>query len=108
MAEVIAIRVGVFFVAFFALRPVMFMLIERPNRTHGLVLLGVSTLIAFVVAAVVVGDPLGEMLPTWFVIFVIIAGLWILRWKGQEWDRIRRRSEGLPEERYGPSDPRRD
>ena len=48
------------------------------------------------------------MLPTWFVIYVIISTLWFLRWRGQDDDRAERRAAGLPEERYGPGDPRRE
>jgi hypothetical protein len=106
MAEVIAIRVGVFFVAFFALRYAMLAVMPGAKRGHALVLLGVSTFIAFVAGAVVLDDSMGDTLLAWFVIYVLICVLWMFRWKGQEWDRLRRRQEGLPEDRYEPGDPR--
>jgi hypothetical protein len=103
MAETISIRVFVFFVAFFALRPLMLKLLPRANRAHGLALLGVSTLIAFVVGALVLDDPMGDTLVAWFVIYGIIAGLWFARWKGgdseERWRRQRRELEAPPEPR---------
>jgi hypothetical protein len=102
MAEVISIRVFVFFVAFFVLRPVMLALLPRANRAHGLGLLGVSTLIAFVVSAVVLDDHLGDTLIAWAVIYAIIAGLWFARWKGgdneERWRRERRALTEAPSE----------
>lgn len=103
MAEIIYVRVMVFALAFFLLRPVMFMLIERPKRSHALGLLGVSTLIAFVTGAVVLDDSIGDSLVAWFVIYGIIAFLWALRWKGADneerwrserraWDEARRQA----------------
>jgi O-antigen/teichoic acid export membrane protein len=103
MAEVISIRVFLFFVAFFLLRPVMFSLIQRPNRFHALGLLGVSTFLAFLSGAFILDDHVGDTMVAWFVIYLIIAFLWFGRWKGQEYERVRRRREGLPErdERWG-------
>ena len=99
MAEIISIRVFVFFVAFFVLRPLMLALIERPNRGHGLALLGVSTLIAFVTSALVLDDHMGDTLLAWAVIYAIIAALWFARWKGQDYERTRRRTrDEKPEE----------
>lgn len=103
MAELISIRVVVFFVAFFALRPLMFMLIPQPNRAHGLGLLGVSTLVAFLASAFVLDEPVGQSLVAWAVIYVIIAVLWFARWKGADnrerwqeerraWDEARRQA----------------
>ena len=104
MAEVISIRVFVFFVAFFLLRPLMLAVIERPNRFHGLGLLGVSTLIAFLTSALVLDDHLGDTLLAWLVIYAIIAALWFARWKGgdneERWRRQRRElTEAPPEPR---------
>jgi predicted permease len=98
MAELIFIRVFLFFVAFFLLRPVMFSVAPRPNRTHGLGLLGVSTLLAFVVGAVVLDDPIGDTLVAWAVIYAVIAALWFVRWKGAEYERTRRTREPAVEE----------
>ena len=89
MAEVISIRVFLFFVAFFLLRPLMLALIVRPNRAHGLGLLGVSTFVAFAAGALVLEDPMGDTLLAWLVIYAIIAALWFARWKGQDYDRVR-------------------
>ncbi len=108
MAEVIAIRVGVFFVAFFVLRFGMLSVMPGAKRGHALVLLGVSTLIAFLVGAVVLDDSIADTLLAWLVIYAIISALWFGRWKGQEYDRSRRREAGLPEERYEAGDPRRE
>ena len=90
MAEVVSIRVFLFFVAFFTLRPLMLALLPRANRAHGLGLLGVSTLIAFVLGALMLDDSMGDTLLAWFVIYAIIAGLWFARWKGQDYDRPHR------------------
>ena len=89
MAEVVSVRVFLFFVAFFLLRPVMLALIARPNRAHGLGLLGVSTFLAFAAGALMLDDPMGDTLLAWFVIYAIIAVLWFARWKGQDYDRVR-------------------
>jgi hypothetical protein len=89
MAEVISIRVFVFFVAFFTLRLVMLAAMPGAKRWHALVLLGASTLVAFVVGAVALDDPMGDTLLAWAVIFGIIALLWTARWKGQEYRRFR-------------------
>ena len=106
MAETISIRVFVFFVAFFVLRPVMLALVERPNRFHGLGLLGVSTLIAFVASALVLDDHLGDTLLAWLVIYAIIAGLWFARWKGGDNEaRWRRERADLLEARQEPKTP---
>jgi hypothetical protein len=40
----------------------MLALLPRANRTHGLAMLGVSTLIAFVLGALVLDDPMGDAL----------------------------------------------
>jgi O-antigen/teichoic acid export membrane protein len=104
MAEVISIRVFLFFVAFFVLQPVLVLLLPRANRAHGLVLLAVSTLIAFMAGALILGDPLGDTLVAWFVITAIIAVLWFLRWWGGDYVRshprppVRSQAELDPEE----------
>ena len=90
MVELISIRVALFFVAFFGLRPLMFLLIDRPHRAHALGLLGVSTLIAFVTSSLILDEAMGDTLLAWFVIYAIIAGLWFARWKGQEYEKVRR------------------
>ena len=106
MSEVISIRVFVFFVAFFLLRPPLLAVIARPNRFHGLGLLGVSTLVAFVASALVLEDPLGDVLLAWAVVYAIIAGLWWARWKGgdneERWRRERRALSELPEQPRRP------
>jgi len=104
MVEVISIRVGVFFVAFFVLRPLMLLALPKASRAHGLALLGVSTLIAFVVGALVLGDPLGDTLLAWAVIYAIIAALWFARWKGQDYEKTRRTwdVEAPPDGREAP------
>jgi hypothetical protein len=89
MAEVISIRVFVFFVAFFALRFVMLAAMPGAKRWHALVLLGVSSLIAFVLSALILDDSMGDTLLAWAVIFGIIALLWTAQWKGQEYRRFR-------------------
>jgi hypothetical protein len=96
VGELVYVRVFLFFVAFFLLRPVMFLLIPRPNRAHGLGLLGVSTFVAFAVSAVVLDDPVGDTLLAWVVIYAIIAALWFARWKGQDYERTRRTDANLP------------
>jgi O-antigen/teichoic acid export membrane protein len=90
MAEVVSVRIFLFFVAFFTLRPLMLALLPRANRAHGLALLGVSTLIAFVLGALALDDPMGDTVVAWVVIYAIIAALWFARWKGQDYDRPRR------------------
>lgn len=103
MAELIYVRVMVFTLAFFLLRPVMFMLIERPSRMHALGLLGVSTFIAFVAGALILDDSVGDSLVAWVVIYGVISFLWALRWKGADneerwrserraWDEARRQA----------------
>jgi hypothetical protein len=90
MGELISVRIFLFFVAFFLLRPVMFALLPKPNRAHGLGLLGISTFIAFLTGALLLDDPMGDTLLAWLVIYAIIAALWFARWKGQDYDRPRR------------------
>lgn len=90
MAEIISVRVFLFFVAFFGLRPLMFALIRTPNRFHALGLLGVSTFLAFLVGALIFEDHIGDTMVAWFVIYAIIAFLWFARWKGQDYERVRR------------------
>ena len=90
MAEVISVRVVLFLVVFFLLRPLMFMLIPRANRVHALGLLGVSSLIAFILGGALLDDPLGDTLLAWLVIYGIIAGLWYARWRGADYDRAHR------------------
>ena len=106
MAEVISIRVFVFFVAFFLLRPLMLALVERPNRVHGLGLLGVSTFLAFGASALLLDDPMGDTMLAWLVIYGIIAGLWFARWKGgdneERWRRERRELTEAPQEQKTP------
>jgi hypothetical protein len=106
MAELISVRVILFFVAFFALRPVMFAVLPRPSRAHALGLLGVSTLLAFVVGALVLDDPIGETLVAWVVIYAVIAALWFVRWKGGDYERVRRTRE--PAATEGDPEARRD
>ena len=110
MAEVISIRVIVFFVAFFALRPLMFMLMGSPNRAHGLGLLAVSTFIAFLSSALVLDDPIGDTMLAWAVIYVIIALLWFARWKGadnrERWQRERREWDEARRQAQAPDAPR--
>ena len=98
MAEVVSVRVLLFFVAFFTLRPLMLALLPKPNRAHGLGLLGVSTFIAFLAGALLLDDPMGDTMLAWLVIFGIIAALWFARWKGQDYERTRRTDAGLPTE----------
>jgi hypothetical protein len=90
MAEVVYVRVVLFLVAFFVLRPLMFLVIQTPSRAHALGLLGASTLVAFLAGAAILDDPLADTLLAWLVIFAIIAGLWFARWKGQDYERTRR------------------
>jgi hypothetical protein len=96
MAELIYVRIVLFAVAFFLLRPVMFMLIPKPNRGHGLGLLGVSTFVAFLAGALLLDDPIGDTLLAWFVIYAIIAFLWFARWKARDYERTRRTDANLP------------
>jgi hypothetical protein len=98
VGELVYVRVFLFFVAFFLLRPVMFMLVPRPNRAHGLGLLGVSTLLAFLAGALLLGDSMGDTLVAWVVIYGIIAVLWFGRWKGQDYERTRRTRRDAPGE----------
>lgn len=73
------LRVVVFLVALFVLRR-----IASPRRavlglTSVLVLLGVSSLIAFVTTAVVLGRPASAALVEWVVIYGLIALIFVAR-----------------------------
>jgi hypothetical protein len=106
MADLITVRILVFLAAFFILRRLLPRVVERPKRIHGLGVMAVATLIAFLVGAAVFNDTLGDTLVAWAVIYLIIAVILFLRWKVidrdaklRELGNARRddRSRGLPD-----------
>jgi hypothetical protein len=87
MTEQIIVRLTLFFVAFFALRRLLPVVIERPQRWHGVVAMAAATLLAFVVAALLLGDSMGQSLVAWAVITLVIALIWTVRWKTLDRER---------------------
>lgn len=108
MADLITVRLLVFLGAFFALQGLMPMVIARPTRFHGLGIIGLASFIAFVAAALVLGDPLANALFAWFVLYCIITVFMYLRWRMVDYGealRLReeeRRGYGAPEDREPP------
>jgi hypothetical protein len=106
MADLITVRILVFLAAFFVLRRLLPAVVERPRRIHGLGVMALATLIAFLVGAAVFNDPLGDTLVAWAAIYLVIAVILFLRWKVidrdaslRELENTRRdaRSRGLPD-----------
>jgi hypothetical protein len=87
MAELILVRLTLFLVAFFALQRLLRLVVSKPQRWHGLVALALATLIAFAVAGVALGEPLGESMIAWAAITLVIAVIWTLRWKVLDHER---------------------
>ena len=79
MLEVVGLRVGIFLVALFGLRAVL-----RSSRIGRglpavLVLLGLSSLIAFAATAVLLGESMSAALLEWAVIYGLIAVIFVAR-----------------------------
>ena len=91
MAELIVVRLTLFFVAFFALRRLLPVVIEKPQRWHGLIAMGLATLIAFVAAALLLDDSMVQSLAAWALITLAIAVIWFVRWKTLDYERTMRR-----------------
>jgi hypothetical protein len=77
--EVVGLRVGIFLVALFGLRAVL-----RSSRIGRglplvLVLLGVSSFIAFVVTALLLEESVASALLEWAVIYGLIAAIFVAR-----------------------------
>jgi hypothetical protein len=87
MAELILVRLTLFFVAFFALRRLLPVVIERPQRWHGVIAMAMATLLAFVVGAILLDDSMGQSLIAWAVITLVIGVIWTLRWKVADHER---------------------
>jgi nucleoside permease NupC len=102
MAELIVVRLTLFLVAFFALQRLLPRLIAKPQRWHGLIALAVATLIAFVIAALLLGDSMAESLVAWALITLAIAIIWFVRWKTMDYERTMRRPREAPD---APSEP---
>jgi hypothetical protein len=102
MAELILVRLTLFFVAFFALRRLLPVVIQRPQRWHGLIAMALATLIAFVIAALLLDDSMGQSLVAWAVITLVIAMIWTLRWKTMDYERVLRRPREAPD---APNEP---
>jgi len=102
MAELILVRLTLFFVAFFALRRLLPVAIERPQRWHGLIAMAAATLLAFVVAALLLDDSMGQSLAAWALITLVIAIIWFVRWKTMDYERVLRRPREAPD---APNEP---
>jgi len=87
MAELIVVRLTLFFVAFFAFRRLLPLLIAKPQRWHGVIAMALATLLAFVAAALLLGDAMGKSLAAWALITLAIAVIWTLRWKVLDHER---------------------
>jgi hypothetical protein len=77
--EVVGLRVAIFLVALFGLRGVLRVLSIRRGLPLVLVLLGVSSVIAFVVTALLLEEPVGSSLLEWAVIYGLIAAIFVAR-----------------------------
>jgi hypothetical protein len=76
---VIFLRVFLFLAVFFALRWAAHRLELRGGLPLGLGLLAASSFVAFFLTALVVGGGLRSALLAWVAIYLVIAGLWVLR-----------------------------
>jgi hypothetical protein len=79
MVEVIALRVFIFLVALFGLRWLLRSLSVGPGLPVILVLLGVSSLIAFVATAFLLEESAVSALVEWAVIYGLIAVIFVAR-----------------------------
>jgi len=102
MTELILVRLTFFFVAFFALRRLLPVIINRPQRWHGLIAMAVATLLAFVVAALLLDDAMGQSLAAWALITLAIAVIWFVRWKTLDYERTMRHRREAPD---APNEP---
>jgi hypothetical protein len=80
LLAVVALRVVLFLGVFFALRWLSARLELKRGLPLGLALLAASTFVAFFLTAVALGSGLRSALVAWLVIYLVIAGLWWLRW----------------------------
>ena len=103
MAELILVRLTLFFVAFLVLRRLLPLVIANPQRWHGLIAMSVATLVAFVAAALLLGDSMTESLVAWALITLAIAVIWTLRWKAIDHERsLRAMREAAERDREVP------
>jgi hypothetical protein len=92
MVEVIALRLLIFLVALFGLRWLLRSLSVGPGLPVILVLLGVSSLVAFVATALLLEESTVSALVEWAVIYGLIAVIFVAR-------RSARPVQPLPPER---------
>ena len=97
MAELIVVRLTLFFAAFFALRRLLPVVIARPQRWHGVIAMAMATLIAFVAAALLLDDSMAQSLAAWALITLAIAIIWFVRWKTMDYERTMRHRREAPE-----------
>jgi hypothetical protein len=91
MTELILVRLTLFLAAFFVLRRLLPVVIEQPQRWHGLIAMAMATLLAFVAAALLLEDSMGQSLAAWALITLAIAVIWFVRWKTMDYERTMRR-----------------
>jgi hypothetical protein len=101
MAELIVVRLTLFLVAFFALQRALPVVISRPQRWHGLGAMAVATLASFGVGALLLGDSMGESLGAWALITLVIAVIWVVRWKAIDHERAMQDMAGRGVEQSG-------
>jgi hypothetical protein len=77
--EVVGLRVAIFLIALFGLRGVLRLLSVRRSLPVVLVLLGLSSLIAFVATAALLAEPAASALVEWVVIYGLIAVIFVAR-----------------------------